>query len=304
MNENLLEVKNVSKFFTDKTALNNVSLSVPKGSIYGLLGPNGAGKTTLIRIINQITQADIGRVEINGELLNPLHIRNIGYLPEERGLYKKLKVIKQLEYFAKLRGLSANEALLKSTEWLKRMELYDARNKKIEELSKGMQQKVQFIVSVLHSPELLILDEPFSGFDPVNAELLTQEILRLKGKGTTILYSTHRMESVEKLCDSMALINKAEKILDGNVAEIRKQFSIGNYDLIVNGHYEPTSTEITILHSEVDDLNYSKLSLSLKNLTNNDLLKDVIKQAEVIAFNQSIPSINDIFIKLVTQNKD
>ncbi|NQW42226.1 MAG: ATP-binding cassette domain-containing protein [Bacteroidetes bacterium] len=301
MNENLLEVKNVSKFFTDKTALNNISLAVPKGYIFGLLGPNGAGKTTLIRIINQITQADIGSVEINGELLNQKHIRNIGYLPEERGLYKKLKVIKQLEYFAKLRGLGTTDAILKSTEWLKRMELYDVRNKKIEELSKGMQQKVQFIVSVLHSPELLILDEPFSGFDPVNAELLTHEILRLRANGTTILYSTHRMESVEKLCDSMALIHQAEKILDGKVSEIRQQFSIGNYELIVNGNYTPTLEHITILNSEIKDLNYSKLSLSLKNISNNDLIQDVIKQAEVIAFSQSIPSINDIFIKLVTQ---
>lgn len=301
MAENLLEVNNVSKFYTEKVALKNVSINVPKGSIYGLLGPNGAGKTSLIRIINQITEADEGNIKINGEILNQNHIKNIGYLPEERGLYKKIKVIKQLEYFAKLRGLQSAEAYNKALEWLKVMELYDVRNKKVEELSKGMQQKVQFIVSVIHSPELLILDEPFSGFDPVNAELLTHQILKLKAQGTTILYSTHRMESVEKLCDSLALINHAEKILDGNVASIRQQFSNGNFELVTANNYTPTLDSIKIIANESNEMQHQKYKIAIENISNNMLLNDVVKQTEILAFSQIIPSINNIFIQLVTQ---
>ncbi len=301
MQNTLLQINGVSKFFKDKVALRNVSIDIPKGSIYGLLGPNGAGKTTLIRIINQITEADEGTVLLNGEPLNSSHIRQIGYLPEERGLYKKIKVIKQLEYFAKLRGLSSAEASQKAVEWLKAMELFDERNKKIEELSKGMQQKIQFIVSVIHSPKLLILDEPFSGFDPVNAELLTQKILELRNNGATILYSTHRMESVEKLCDSMALIHQAEKILDGTVAEIKHKFKSDLFELTVAGNYTPAFSQIEVLGKKPTDAGYQQYTIKLNGVSNNDCLKDVLNQSEIIHFSERIPSINDIFIQLVSK---
>lgn len=300
MQDALLQISNVSKSYKDKVALKNVSIDIPKGSIYGLLGPNGAGKTTLIRIINQIMEADTGSILLKGEQLNPSHIRQIGYLPEERGLYKKIKVIRQLEYFAQLRGISRAEATQKANDWLKAMELYDVRNKKIEELSKGMQQKVQFIVSVIHSPEILILDEPFSGFDPVNAELLTRKILELKANGTTILYSTHRMESVEQLCDAMALINLSEKILDGTVRDIKNRFKSDQFDLTVSGHYSPGISKIKVIGDQVTDAGHHLLKLSLNGVSNNDCLKDVLNQTEVISFNQNIPSINEIFIRLVT----
>ncbi len=296
----LLQINNVSKFYKDKVALKNVSIAVPEGHIYGLLGPNGAGKTTLIRIINQITEADEGAVLINGEPLNAAHIRNIGYLPEERGLYKKIKVIRQLEYFAQLRGMSSKEATQKANDWLKAMELYEVRNKKIEELSKGMQQKIQFIVSVIHSPSLLILDEPFSGFDPVNAELLTQKILDLKAAGTTILYSTHRMESVEKLCDSMALIHQSKKILDGTVADIKNQFKSDVFEVVTNGPYSPSIDKIDVMQTSITDAGHPSVFLKLNGVSNNDCLRDVINQTELVHFSQKIPSINDIFIQLVT----
>ncbi|MDI1232644.1 MAG: ATP-binding cassette domain-containing protein [bacterium] len=304
MQNTLLQINNVSKFYKDKVALKDVSIAVPKGHIYGLLGPNGAGKTTLIRIINQITEADEGSVMLNGEPLNQTHIRNIGYLPEERGLYKKIKVIRQLEYFAQLRGMTSKEATQKATEWLKAMELYDVRNKKIEELSKGMQQKIQFIVSVIHSPSLLILDEPFSGFDPVNAELLTQKILELKAAGTTILYSTHRMESVEKLCDSMALIHQAEKILDGTVAEIKNKFKSDLFEIVTSGNYAPSIGAIEIMQQSTTDAGHPSLLLKLNGVSNNACLKDVMNQTELIHFSQKIPSINDIFIQLVTPHNN
>lgn len=301
MQNTLLQINNVSKFYKDKVALKDVSISVPKGSIYGLLGPNGAGKTSLIRIINQITEADEGNIMLNGELLNQSHIRNIGYLPEERGLYKKIKVIRQLEYFAKLRGLTSKEATEKANIWLQTMGLYDIRNKKIEELSKGMQQKIQFIVAVIHSPELLILDEPFSGFDPVNAELLTDIILDLKAKGTTILYSTHRMESVEKLCDAMALIHLSKKILDGTVSDIKNQFKSDYFEVILNGQYTPNISNIQIVEQSKSDTGDNRLLLKLNGIKNNDCISDIVRQSEIIHFSQKIPSINDIFIQLVTQ---
>jgi ABC-2 type transport system ATP-binding protein len=300
MENALLDIQNVSKFYTNKVALQNVSIQVPKGSIYGLLGPNGAGKTSLIRIINQITQADEGQVFIHGEKLGPSHIKDIGYLPEERGLYKKIKVVRQLEYFARLRGLSAAEASERAAYWLKRMGLYDVRNKKIEELSKGMQQKIQFIVSVINSPGLLILDEPFSGFDPVNAELLTEVILELKQKGTTIIFSTHRMESVEKLCDYMALIHLSKKILDGKVSEIRRQFISDKFEVI-------TEKPITLDHGSVcidsrqNEIGQYWYMLKLNGMSPNDFLNEIMKQTEIVGFNRYMPSINDIFIQLVTQ---
>lgn len=298
----LLEIKNVSKFYKDKTALKDVSIAIPKGCIYGLLGPNGAGKTSLIRIINQITKADEGEVLLNGELLNQSHIKQIGYLPEERGLYKKIKVIRQLEYFAKLRGLNNKEASEKACYWLKKMGLYDVRNKKTEELSKGMQQKIQFIVSVIHKPGLLILDEPFSGFDPVNAELLTDIILELKNEGATILYSTHRMESVEKLCDAMALIHLSKKILDGTVADIKNRFKSDCFEVVINGQYKPNSNNIQIVASGTSDTGHNKLELKLSGIGNNACIADIAQQAEILHFSQKIPSINDIFIQLVTSN--
>lgn len=301
MENSLLEIRNVSKFYTDKVALNKVSIQVPKGSIYGLLGPNGAGKTSLIRIINQITQADEGEVFLNGEKLSLAHIRAIGYLPEERGLYKKIKVVKQLEYFARLRGLSAGEASAKAAWWLKKMELYDVRNKKIEELSKGMQQKIQFIVSVIHSPSLLILDEPFSGFDPVNAELLTDIILELKREGTTIIFSTHRMESVEKLCDYMALIHLSEKILDGKVSDIKRKFRSDRFEVVTDKPISFEGQKMECLSNLVDESGHYRYSLKLNDVSHNDCIRHVMQQSEIISFNQFMPSINDIFIQLVTK---
>ena len=231
---NLLEANSVSKNFGEFTALNNVSISVPKGSIFGLLGPNGAGKTTLIRIINQITIPDAGNIILDGEALKPEHIKDIGYLPEERGLYKSMKVGEQALYLAQLKGLSKTEAKSRLKYWFERLEIGDWWDKKIQELSKGMAQKIQFVVTVLHEPKLLIFDEPFSGFDPINANLIKDEILRLRDNGATVIFSTHRMESVEELCDHIALLNKSNKILDGNLQDIKKQYKTNTYEVGIN----------------------------------------------------------------------
>ncbi len=228
---NLLEVNGVSKYFGDFRALNDVSISIPKGSIFGLLGPNGAGKTTLIRVINQITMPDSGSVFLDGESLSQKHIEDIGYLPEERGLYKSMKVGEQCIYLAQLKGLSKAEAKKRLKYWFERLEIGDWWNKKIQELSKGMAQKIQFVVTVLHEPKLLIFDEPFSGFDPINANLIKDEILRLRENGATVIFSTHRMESVEELCDDIALIHESNKILDGNLVDIKRQFKINTYEV-------------------------------------------------------------------------
>jgi ABC-2 type transport system ATP-binding protein len=300
MENALLDIQNVSKFYTNKVALQHVSIQVPKGSIYGLLGPNGAGKTSLIRIINQITQADEGEVFFNGEKLGPLHIKDIGYLPEERGLYKKIKVARQLEYFARLRGLSADQASEKASYWLKRMGMYDVRNKKIEELSKGMQQKIQFIVSVINSPVLLILDEPFSGFDPVNAELLTEVILELKQNGTTIIFSTHRMESVEKLCDYMALIHLSKKILDGKVSDIRRQFISDKFEVVTEKPIE-LNQGFNCIESGRNEMGQYWYMLNLQDRSPNSYIEEIMRQTDIVSFNRFMPSINDIFIQLVTQ---
>ena len=297
MNNTILSIQGVSKFYTGKTALDKVSIDIPKGCIYGLLGPNGAGKTSLIRIINQITQADEGSVFINGEKLNAKHIKNIGYLPEERGLYKKIKVISQLQYFAELRGLSRRDATDKANYWLKKMNLYDVKNKKIEELSKGMQQKIQFIVAVIHSPEILILDEPFSGFDPVNAELLTEIILELKAAGSTIIFSTHRMESVEKLCDYMAMLNLSEKVLDGKVSEIKKQFATGTFEITTVMPLDLNIEGVECITETINDSGYNQYTLKINGMSHNDFLTKVMKQTELISFNPYIPSILDIFIQ-------
>ena len=223
-----IEVINVTKRYADHLALDNVSLSVPEGQIYGLLGPNGAGKTTLIRILNQITGPDMGKVLIDGEPLQPKHVERIGYLPEERGLYKKMKVGEQAIYLAQLKGISKPEATRRLKQWFEKFEIGDWWNKTVEELSKGMQQKVQFITTVIHEPDILIFDEPFSGFDPINANLLKESMLELRDKGATILLSTHNMNSVEELCDSISLINKGEKILEGKVSDIKEQHRSGD----------------------------------------------------------------------------
>jgi len=302
MENTILQINGVWKNYTNKTALSNVSISIPKGCIYGLLGPNGAGKTSLIRIINQITKADSGEVLFNGEELQSKHIKHIGYLPEERGLYKKIKVFDQLVYFAKLRGLDTKEANERATWWLSKMKLQEVKGKKIEELSKGMQQKIQFIVAVINQPSLLILDEPFSGFDPVNAELLTEIILELKQQGTTIIFSTHRMESVEKLCDYMALIHKSEKILDGKVSDVRQQFKTDKFELTSLSKLSLNHPNITVIKEETNELGLPNYILSLKSISNNEVLKMAMEQSEIVSFNQYMPSIHDIFIQLVSDN--
>lgn len=302
MENTILTIQGVSKFYTGKTALNKVSLNIPKASIYGLLGPNGAGKTSLIRIINQITQADEGSVLFKGQPLQSEHIRHIGYLPEERGLYKKLKVQDQLIYFARLRGMTYKEAQEKAAFWLKKMKLYDVRAKKIEELSKGMQQKIQFIVAVINDPELLILDEPFSGFDPVNAELLTEIILELKQQGTTIIFSTHRMESVEKLCDYMALIHLSEKILDGKVSDVKQTFKTDTFEITSQKALVFNHPQISVIKTGTSDSGFPTYTLKLNGISHNDTIQYAMQQSELIGFQQFMPSIHDIFIQLVSQN--
>lgn len=296
---NILEANNVTKRYAEHTALNDVSISIPKQSIFGLLGPNGAGKTTLIRIVNQIIMADEGQVLINGEKLDPKHIGVIGYLPEERGLYKKMKVGEQLMYLAQLKGLSSGEARKRIKFWLEKLGLTEWAGKKVEDLSKGMAQKIQFIATVLHEPDLLILDEPFSGFDPVNANLIKDEIFELREKGATVIFSTHRMESVEQLCDHIALINKSRKILDGSKTEIKNSFKLNQYEVIYKGELRE-SNSISILKEETSELGMNKATIEAKNGESpNLLLQELISKIEVHSFIEVIPSINDIFISLV-----
>ncbi len=296
-----LTVKNITKRYNDHVALNNVSLSIPEKSIYGLLGPNGAGKTTLIRIINQIINADEGEVFINGEPLNQSHIAIIGYLPEERGLYKKMKVGEQLVYLGQLRDLPRKEAIMRSKEWCKKLEIMEWWDAKIEDLSKGMAQKIQFISTVLNEPKLIILDEPFSGFDPINANLIKDEILELREKGSTVIFSTHRMESVEEMCDYIALINKSKLILSGDKREIKNSFRNHTYQVSHKGQLNGSlPTDITVLNSEIahDDI-YNSVIQTSEKFGPNDLLKNLIEKTEVQSFNEKIPSINDIFIAKV-----
>jgi len=307
--ENILTIDSVCKNYGDFTALNNVSISVPKGSVFGLLGPNGAGKTSLIRIINQITLPDSGRVILDGEDLNPHHIQNIGYLPEERGLYKSMKVGEQAMYLAQLKGLSHFEAKKRLKYWFEKFEISDWWNKKIQELSKGMAQKVQFIVTVMHNPKLLIFDEPFSGFDPINANLIKDEILQLRDEGATIIFSTHRMESVEELCDYIALIDKSNKILDGKLNDIKQQFktnqfevglSCNNCDSLlkeINAKFITKSIKAIAFNENI------RLLVSLKNdETSNDLIQFLNNKAQITHFTEVIPSANDIFLKAVSNN--
>lgn len=307
---NLLEVNQVSKNFGDFKALNDVSINVPKGSIFGLLGPNGAGKTTLIRIINQITMPDAGKVFLDGDLLNAHHIKDIGYLPEERGLYKTMKVGEQALYLAQLKGLSKAEAKERLKYWFERLEIGDWWNKKIQELSKGMAQKVQFVVTVLHQPKLLIFDEPFSGFDPINANLIKDEILRLREDGATVIFSTHRMESVEELCDDIALIHKSNKILDGKLIDIKRQYKINTFEVgIQSTNSETLKTELSQKFN-VSLANFKTLENDLKlNIKlnegdrPNDLLSYLTSKGEVSHFVELIPSVNDIFIQTVKNSK-
>ena len=307
---NLLEVNQVSKNFGDFKALNNASISVPKGSIFGLLGPNGAGKTTLIRIINQITMPDSGTVHLDGDLLNATHIKDIGYLPEERGLYKSMKVGEQALYLAQLKGLSKAEAKERLKYWFERLEIGDWWNKKIQELSKGMAQKIQFVVTVLHQPKLLIFDEPFSGFDPINANLIKDEILNLRNNGATVIFSTHRMESVEALCDDIALIHKSNKILDGKLVDIKRQYKINTFEVGINAiNKEVLKTELS-QKFDVSLANFKTLEDDLKlNIKlnegdkPNDLLNFLTSKGEVSHFVELIPSVNDIFIQTVKNSK-
>ena len=306
---NVLRVENVCKNYGSFTALNNVSISVPKGSIFGLLGPNGAGKTSLIRIINQITLPDSGTVYLDDEILQPHHIQHIGYLPEERGLYKSMKVGEQALYLAQLKGMSKEEAKKRLKYWFEKFEITHWWDKKIQELSKGMAQKVQVIVTVMHSPKLLIFDEPFSGFDPINANLIKDEILNLRDEGASIIFSTHRMESVEEMCDYIALINKSNKILDGKLKDIKQQFKTNQFEvglltadttLLLNQINAQFSVENSKTTSFNDDL---RLLISLKNgETSKDLIEFLNNKAQITHFTEVIPSVNDIFLQSVASN--
>ncbi|HKJ07443.1 MAG TPA: ABC transporter ATP-binding protein [Flavobacteriaceae bacterium] len=307
--ENVLTVENVSKNYGKFTALNNVSISVPKGSVFGLLGPNGAGKTSLIRIINQITLPDSGKVYLNGEQLQPHHIKDIGYLPEERGLYKSMKVGDQALYLAQLKGMSKTEAKKKLMEWFEKFDITNWWDKKIQELSKGMAQKVQFIVTVLHQPKLLIFDEPFSGFDPINANLIKDEILKLRDQGASIIFSTHRMESVEEMCDYIALINKSNKILDGKLHNIKQQFKENKYE--VGLQCENTSAFLDKLNQQykyelfTNNTENSHLSMHVqlpKNESSTALIRFLNTHAEITHFTEIIPTANNIFLKAVANN--
>lgn len=305
--KNILEVKDVVKTYGDFTALNKVSLSIPHGSIYGLLGPNGAGKTSLIRIINQITLPDSGDIILDGKKLSLDDVQHIGYMPEERGLYKTMKVGEQCLYLAQLKGLSKAEASKELKYWFEKLEIEGWWNKKIQELSKGMAQKIQFVVTVLHKPKLLILDEPFSGFDPVNANLIKDEIIELNKNGTSVIFSTHRMESVEEMCDHIALIHKSNKLIEGKLSDVKKQYRTNTYEVgILTENVESlmydltqkftlTQTDFKSLHDEL------KLAVNLGNATPNELLNILVKRGQVTHFVEKIPSVNDIFIKTVSE---
>lgn len=300
---NFLETEDVVKQYANHLALNKVSIQVPEGKIFGLLGPNGAGKTTLIRIINRITAPDSGIVRFNGRESQPEDIYQIGYLPEERGLYKKMKVGEQAIYLAQLKGLSYQEARKRLTQWFEKFDIMPWWNKKLEELSKGMQQKVQFIITVIHEPALLIFDEPFSGFDPVNAERLKQEILELKEEGHTIIFSTHNMASVEEICDNIALINKSQVVLSGNVAEVRNRFRNNTFTLRIASASELSNdhSDIFTLLSEKDQSGIRELQIhKADGVSNSALLSALSEEVEILSFTEELPSMNDIFINTVS----
>jgi len=298
--------RNVNKVFADTKALTNVSISVNKQSIFGLLGPNGAGKTTLIRIINQITAPDSGEVFLEGRNMTRADIGQIGYLPEERGLYKKMKIGDQAIYLAQLKGMSRHDATKNLKVWFEKFDIMTWWNKNIEELSKGMQQKVQFITTIVHKPRLLIFDEPFSGFDPINANLLKQEILNLRDNGATIIFSTHNMESVEELCDHIALINKSVKIVDGQTDEIRERFKSNIFEIKYKGSFNEVSNVLTnrfkiLDHIENGHINQITVEY-LHGRSNNDIIQALIPVSEILSFEEKIPSMNDVFIKAVEES--
>ena len=302
----IIECKNVSKSFGEKVALDNVTVEIPKGKIFGLLGPNGAGKTTLIRIINRITIPNSGTVSFEGRPITQDDVEKIGYLPEERGLYRKMKVGEQAMYFAQLKGMSYRDAMAELKKWFVRFGIESWWNKKVEELSKGMAQKVQFITTVVHKPSLLILDEPFSGFDPVNAQIIREEILRLKAEGATIILSTHNMESVEELCDNIALINKSHVVITGGVDEIRHKYGNNNVELIYTAKQAVASVEgVFRTLSDQDDSGMHTAVLALEDgVTGNQVLEAVIAQGLTVnSFKELVPRMNDIFIKLVTEEE-
>jgi ABC-2 type transport system ATP-binding protein len=302
---NILGVHEVTKQFGSNFALKNVSLEIPKNSIYGILGPNGAGKTTLLRIINQITYPDSGHIIFDDEALRPHHVAQIGYLPEERGLYKSMKVGEQALYLARLKGLSRTEARDRLKYWFERFEIGDWWNRKIQELSKGMAQKIQFIVTILHEPKLLIFDEPFSGFDPINANIIKEEILLLKEKGTSIIFSTHRMESVEELCEYIALLNRAEKILDGRLSDIKKAYRKNLYKVVLDSEENQVlakeleeSFQISSLRHDLEE-KLLEFSVYLPEASTGDFLAFLSSRANVSGFVETVPSANDIFIQAV-----
>ncbi|PWN70416.1 DUF4162 domain-containing protein [Chryseobacterium phosphatilyticum] len=302
----MLKAEHIKKTYNagKKVALDDFSIHVPKGSIYGLLGPNGAGKTSFIRIINQITQADSGDIFINGEKLNPTHIRDIGYMPEERGLYKNMTVGDQILYFAELKGMHKNDALNEAKKWFEKLNIDQWWKKKLSELSKGMAQKIQFVVTVLHRPHLLILDEPFSGFDPVNANLIKDQIIDLKNNGTTIILSTHRMESVEEMCDYVALIDNSKKIIDGRVFDVREKFKKNIFGITLS---EVNHDQFEDFKAQYEVFNFSNennlISFDLKNETDqNHILMDLVRVGKVRSFDERIPSMNEVFINAVSNH--
>lgn len=303
----IFSVQGVSKYFGDFAALKDVSVEIPKGEIFGLLGPNGAGKTTLIRILTQITGPDSGQILFNGGPISFEQETNIGYLPEERDLYRKMKVWKQAIYLTQLKGLSKNDAIANLKPWFERLKMTDWVNKPVESLSKGMQQRLQFVITVAHKPDLLILDEPFSGFDPVNAEELKREILGLKERGTSIILSTHNMNSVEELCDSIALVNKGEIVLNGRLDEIKKQFSKSMFSVRFKGSQMAFANTLGYQFEvvEISDKNgvLDAKIIAHDNVKSNDLLRALIASVEVISFNELLPTMNDIFIDLVSTEK-
>lgn len=303
MDNPIFKAENVSKAYAGHVAIENINITVPQGSIFGLLGPNGAGKTTFIRIINQITGPDTGQLWFNGERLEQKHLQQIGYLPEERGLYKKMKVGEQALYLCQLKGLSKKDALERLKYWFEKFEIQEWWNKKVEELSKGMAQKVQFIVTILHQPKLLILDEPFSGFDPINTNLIKSEILELKKNGTTIIFSTHNMGSVEELCDHIALINDSKVILDGEVGDIRNRFRTKTFDIEFTGSMMELGNSLgtygeLIEHGPEEEGLGARVKL-VNGATTNQLLGNIMRTVEVTGFQEVIPSMNDIFIQAV-----
>ena len=304
----MLRVENIVKQYAGHKALDNISISTKKGEIFGLLGPNGAGKTSLIRIINQITGPDAGKIFLEGREIKRSDIEAIGYLPEERGLYKKMKVKDQAMYFARLKGLTKQEAKKRLDEWFEKFDITSWYDKKVEELSKGMAQKIQFITTVLHEPKLLILDEPFSGFDPINTELIKQEILRLKKNGTSIMLSTHNMNSVEEICDSIALINKAKVIVDGPLREVKTNYRSHTYAVqfkgMMFGFANALFADFSLEHSEQLDENTAVAHVKLlKDNSLNDLLKTVMPVVDIESVNEIMPTMNDIFIQAVTGDK-